>query len=95
MRPENVRSELIEVIQEIQRDSGFQESSITGTTCPATDVEGFDSPIWLDAIGMLAERLGVKIPNGSNIFLAEGDKRPHTIDEAVAVVCEIVQKGDT
>jgi hypothetical protein len=93
MLVEDVKLELIEVIQEIQRDSGFRESPLVGTTCPAIDVEGFESPLWLDAIGMLAERLGVQIPNGNNIFLSEDGKRQHTIDEAAAVVCEIVQKG--
>jgi len=93
MIPDDIKIELIEVIQEIQRDSGFQAIPLTGTTCPVTEVEGFESPLWLDAIGMLAERLGVRIPNGSNIFLSEDRQHRHTIDEAVAVVCEIVQRG--
>jgi hypothetical protein len=95
MLVENVRIELMAVIQEIQQDSGFKESPLAGTTCPASDVEGFDSPLWLDAIGMLADRLGVRIPNGNNIFLSEDGKRHHTIDEAAAMVCEIVQNGGT
>jgi len=95
MSPESVKVELIAVIQEIQRDSGFQERPIMGATCPATDVEGFESPIWLDAIGMLADRLDVKIPDGNNIFLSENGMQRRTIDEAAAVVCEIVQRGGT
>jgi len=93
MSPEDVKVELIAVIQEIQRDSGFPERPIMGTTCPVTDVEGFESPLWLDAIGMLANRLGVKIPDGNNIFLSEDGMQRRTIDEAANVVCEIVQRG--
>jgi len=89
-----VKSTLIEVIQEIQRDSGFQEVSLTGTTCPANDIEGFDSPIWLDATGMLAECLGGTIPDGINIFLSEDGKQNLTIDEIAAVVCDVFQKEE-
>jgi hypothetical protein len=95
MSPEDVKVKLIEVLQEIQSDSGYEVTPIVGTTCPAIDLQGFDSPLWLDAIGMLAAKLDVEIPNGNNIFLSKDGKRQLTIDQSVAVVCEIVQRGET
>ena len=95
MSPEDVKIKLIEVLHEIQSDSGYETAPIVETTCPVTDLEGFDSPLWLDAIGMLAAKLNVEIPNGNNIFLSKDGKRRLTIDESAAVVCEIVQTGET
>lgn len=95
MSSEDVEVKLIEVFQEIQSDSGYQATQITGTTCPITDLEGFDSLLCIEAIGMLADKLNVEIPNGNNIFLSEDGKRWLTIEESVAVVCEIVNRGGT
>ncbi|HAA26438.1 MAG TPA: hypothetical protein DCE56_00605 [Cyanobacteria bacterium UBA8553] len=95
MNPEDVKVKLIEVLQEIQSDSGYEATQMGGTTCPVTDLQGFDSPLWLDAIGMLAAKLDVEIPHGHNIFLSKEGKRRLTIDESAAVVCEIVQRGET
>jgi hypothetical protein len=95
MNPKDVEAKLIEVVQEIQRDSGYDGSQIRGTTCPLTNLEGFDSLICPVAIGMLASTLNVNIPNNKNIFLSEDGKRQLTISESAAMVCEIVNKGET
>ncbi|MFB8788909.1 MAG: hypothetical protein U7123_08685 [Potamolinea sp.] len=87
MNPEDVKVKLIEVFQEIQSDSGYEATPITGKTCPMTDLEGFDSLLCIEAIGMLADKLGVEIPNGNNIFLSKDGKQWLTIDESVDVVC--------
>src|SRR5919202_3197328 len=91
MSPEDVKAKLIEVLQEIQSDSGYAEAPISGTTCPIRDLQGFDSLLCIEAIGMLADKLDVEIPNGNNFFLSKDGKRWLTIDESVAVVCEIVE----
>jgi hypothetical protein len=95
MNPKDVEVKLVEVLQEIQSDSGYDGSGIMGTTCPLKDLKGFDSMLWPVAIGMLATALEVKIPNNKNIFLSKDDKRQLTISESAAMVCEIVNKGKT
>ena len=95
MNPKDVEVKLVEVLQEIQSDSGYDGSGIMGTTCPLNDLKGFDSMLWPVAIGMLATALEVKIPNNKNIFLSKDDKRQLTISESAAMVCEIVNKGKT
>jgi acyl carrier protein len=62
---------------------------------PIRDLQGFDSLLCIEAIGMLADKLDVEIPNGNNFFLSKDGKRWLTIDESVAVVCEIVHRGET
>jgi acyl carrier protein len=94
MNPEDVKVALIQVLQEIQSDSGYEEAPISGATCPS-DLQGFDSLLCLEAIGMLADKLNMEIPNSHNIFFSEDGRRWFTIDESVAVVCEIVNKGET
>ena len=95
MNPKDVEVKLVEVLQEIQSDSGYDGSQTVGTTCPLNDLEGFDSKIWPVAIGMLASALNVNIPNNKNIFLSKDGKRQLTISESAAIVCESVNKGET
>ncbi|GET43875.1 hypothetical protein [Microseira wollei] len=95
MNPKDVEAKLIEVLQDIQSDSGYDGSQIKGTTCPLSDLEGFDSMLWPVAIGMLASTLNANIPNDKNIFLSEDGKRQLSISESAAIVCEIVNKGET
>ncbi len=90
MNPNEVEVKLIEVLQGIQSDSGYDGSSIVGTMRPLSgDLEGFDSMLWPVAISMLATELGINIPNDKNIFLSEDSKRRLTISESAAIVCEI------
>ncbi|MCP2728321.1 hypothetical protein [Limnofasciculus baicalensis] len=91
MNPNEVEVKLIEVLQGIQSDSGYDGSSIAGTMRPlGGDIEGFDSMLWPVAISMLATELGINISNDKNIFLSEDGKQRLTISESAAVVCEIV-----
>ncbi|MGB7443423.1 MAG: acyl carrier protein [Coleofasciculaceae cyanobacterium] len=97
MNSEDVKEQLIEVLTEIQSDSGYKETQISGTTCPITDLEGFDSLLGVEAINMLSDKLGVEIPSSHihKICLSQDGKQWLTIDESVAVVCEIVNGGET
>ncbi|MGB3262391.1 MAG: hypothetical protein WBA89_00385 [Microcoleus sp.] len=95
MNSKDVEVKLVEVLQEIQSVSGYDGSGIMANTCPLNDLEGFDSMLWPVAIGMLATALEVKIPNDKNIFLSKDGKRQLTISESAAIVCAIVNKGET
>lgn len=85
----NVTEKLIEVLQEIQRNSGYECVGIVAETCPLVDLEGFDSQLWPVAIGMLEKNLGVKIPKNKNIYVSEDGTQRLTIKESAAVVCEV------
>lgn len=89
MIPEDVKVKLIEVLQEMQNDSGYEGQPITGTTCPIDDLGWFDSLLCPVAITMLASVLNVNIPNDKNIFLSEDGTRRLTINELADVVCEL------
>jgi hypothetical protein len=89
--PEDLEIKLIEVLQQIQSDSGYGETPIGGTTCPTSDLEGFDSLLWAVAICMLEDQLGTnqKIPETTNIFFDE-QGNPLSIAESARLVYEIV-----
>ena len=85
----NVTEKLIEVLQEIQKNSGYNCEGIVAETCPLMDLEGFDSQLWPVAIGMLEKNLGVKIPKNKNIYVSEDGTQRLTIKESAAVVCKV------
>lgn len=93
MDPASVRATLTKVLETIQRDSGFSAVSITGSTCPAGDLEGFDSKIWPLAISQVATALGVSIPPQRNIFLASDGKRRLSVDEIVSGLCGLASSA--
>ncbi len=94
MNEQDVQMNLINVLQSIQSDCGYDTSQIQGNTCPLKDLEGFDSMLWPAAISMLSSTIGVTIPNCSNIFLSQDGKRPLTINESAAMVCEIISREE-
>ena len=94
MNEKDVQVKLIDVLQSIQSDSGYDVSQIQGNTCPLNDLEGFDSMLWPAAISMLSSTIGKNIPNCSNIFLSKDGKHPLTINESAALVCEMISREE-
>lgn len=94
MNQNEVEVKLIEVLKNIQIDSGYDGNSIEGTMCPLSELEGFDSMLCPVAITILASELGVIIPDSNNIFLSKDGKSPLTISESAAIVCQMVSKEE-
>jgi hypothetical protein len=94
MTSEDVKTKLIEVLEQIQSDCEDRGQQITGTTCSIDDLGWFDSYLWPVAISMLASVLNSNIPNDKNIFLSEDGTRRLTIDESADVVCEIISREE-
>jgi len=88
-----VKDKLIEVLEAIQCDSGYVLVAMVGSTCPLTDLEGFDSKIWPVAISQLAKSIGVSIPNRKNIFVSTNGRQRLTIDQIAVEVCKLVPNG--
>lgn len=93
MTPDLVFEKLKDVLVRIQTISGLDCPPITAELRPAADLKKFDSKIWPVAIGMLADSLGVSIPNDVNIFGKPGTSEPLSIRETVAIVCRLKEKG--
>lgn len=85
-----VKSALMEVVKDIQISSGYDGARISGEVRPLKDLPGFDTIIAPEAISMLSSTLGIEIATGVNIFIAENGRRLLTINEAAAVVCEML-----
>ena len=91
MDPDLVKRKLIEIIQEIQTKSALECPPLTGKTKPHQEVPKFDSKIGIAATSKLAKKLGVGIPDDANIFANEATESMLTIDQTVALVCEIAK----
>lgn len=89
MEKERVRNRLIEVLQSIQRESGYDEVLLSGEICPLDDLEGFDSKIAPVATTLLASATGIPIPNRKNIFVSRSGRQRLTIDQIVEKVCKL------
>jgi hypothetical protein len=89
---EEIKNALIQVLQSIQHDSGLECPAISGDTKPTEQLPEFDSKIWPVATGILADKLGINIPNDINIFAQEKTHISLTVDETVAIVMELASK---
>lgn len=89
-----MKSALIDVVKDIQRFSGQDESKVSGVTCPVKELSNFDSQICIEAMSMLSTALDIEIPVDRNIFATEDKRRLLTLDEASAVVYEGLTKGE-
>lgn len=86
---ETVTSKVIEVIKSIGRDSGCEEAPVDETTRPINDLSWFDSLMWPVSMSLLADELGMEIPDDVNIYKSEkGD--PLSTREAAARLIEIL-----
>jgi hypothetical protein len=84
-----VREKLVEVIASIQEASDLECPPMNGDTKLLEAIPKFDSKIWPVAIGMLAAKLSITIPDDVNIFRQDKSCIALTIDETVALVVAI------
>jgi hypothetical protein len=89
-----VRDQLIAVLKKIQSDSGYSPTPVNGSTCPLTDLTGFDSKILPVAAVLLGEAIGMTIPNDKNIFARVNGADP-TVDQIAMRVCSLVNSQAT
>jgi len=93
MNAEATREVLIEVIAEIQKDSGVDPPEITDDLRPASDLEEFDSLVWPAATAVLAERLHVNIPDNENLFVSSDCRKFYTVREIIARIIKLANGG--
>jgi hypothetical protein len=89
-----IKAKLIEVLQTIQTLSGEECPPLDGATRPVEALQKFTSKIWPVAAGLLGVAIGKLIPCEANIFVDEDTKKPLSIDETVALVCDVIAKLD-
>jgi acyl carrier protein len=81
MEKNKIRDLVVEVVVEIQRQSGRPSAEMNDNIRPIGDLDGFDSLNAEEATAMLCERLGVEI--NENIFVAVEDPRALRVREVV------------
>jgi hypothetical protein len=87
-----LKVKLIAVLSQIQSDSGLECPPLTGAIKPVDSIPKFDSKVWPVATTILSNEIGAAIPNDVNIFVDDITKLPLSIDETVALVCELLKK---
>jgi hypothetical protein len=86
-----IKTALVEVLQEIQSAGELDCPPLAGGIKPLEALPEFDSKIWPVATGMLGVKLGVNIANDVNIFRKDDANVALTIDEIVAKVALLVE----
>lgn len=81
---------VIEVVSDIQFNSGRQSIVLTGKSCPIGDLPGFDSLNGIEVTTELAYRLSYEFPVG-NLLIDETGNRALSIEEIATRVCEIAK----
>ena len=92
MDTDSLKEKLIEVLGQIQADSGLECPPLTAETKPLEALPEFDSKVWPVATSILSTEIGVTIPYDMNIFVDEKTQRPLTIDEITASVCQFLER---
>jgi hypothetical protein len=93
MTREEVHNTVVEVLVEIQQQSGRPISSIRSTTRPFGGLNGFDSINSVEATVLLEGRLHCEL--GSNPFLPQRGGQPPKIEDIVDRLCQTmsIQSG--
>ena len=81
MEKNDIRNVVVEIVAEIQRQSGRPCADIDDNIRPIGDLDGFDSLNAEEATAMLSERLGVEIDE--NPFVTGDSPRALRIHEVV------------
>lgn len=93
MKKDKVVNNVIQVLTQLQRDSGRKSVAILGSTCPIGDLDQFDSLNGVEATVAIADELGVELP-GVSVFVNESGTRALTVSEIADVVCKATS-GDS
>ena len=88
MKKEEVIKSVIQVLGQLQRDSGRKATSISSSTCPIGDLDQFDSLNGVEATVEIADKLGVELP-GISVFVDESGTRALSVSEIADVVCRV------
>jgi hypothetical protein len=86
-----IKTALVEVLQEIQSASELDCPPLDSGTKPLEALPAFDSKIWPVATGMLGVKLGINIASDVNIFRKDDANVALTIDEIVAKVALVIE----
>ncbi len=87
MDPKDVCAALIAVLQEIQQESGLDCPPLDGGTVAPEAIPNFDSTVWPVATVLVAEKLGIEIPDDVHIFGGQDNKPLLTLSEASELIC--------
>ena len=86
MNKEEVLKNVIQVLDQLQKDIGRQAVRMSASTRPIGDLEQFDSLNGVEATVEIADKLNVELP-GVSVFVDETGTRALSVSEIADVVC--------
>ena len=92
MDPATLTRELIDILEQIQTDSGLECPPLTGATIPVGTIPEFNSKVWPVATTILAIKINASIPNEVNIFVDEKTKLARSIENISIFVSDLVMR---
>lgn len=91
MTRSDIRACVTEVVGEVA-DANGATASLSGSTCPATDLAGVTSAQLLSSTSELAYRLNISIPTSENVFVR--GQRAASVDEITDRLVELSRSVD-
>ncbi len=91
MKQARVLEALIKVHKTVQDRLNDRAAVVTGGTCPLTDLKGFQSVMIPTVVFMIADELGVELPEGAkvkNIYVSKEGKRRLDLSGVADRFCE-------
>jgi len=90
MSTDDVRTIVIQVLQEVQTVSGREWNGIDASAAPVGTLDGFDSLCAVEATVLVEEKLGCRDLDVQSIFVSEDHKRALTVDEISLRISKIL-----
>lgn len=89
----NVVSQVVDAVKQVQEASGRTAVGIGSGTRPFTDVDGFDSLSGVEATVLLSQSLGRELPD--SVFTSGEGSRILSVKEIAENVCRYMNSGST
>lgn len=89
MTQDEIRSVILDVLQEVQRLSGHEQADLDLSDRPIGCLDGFDSLTGVEATVMIEERLGQKLQVDS-VFVSEDGTRSLSLQQASARIARLL-----
>jgi len=88
-----IQQKIIDVLTQILDAGDFQKVRLATDSCPGTELNEFDSQLWVVANTLVGEEIADSIPDNVNIFISEDGKKFLSVSEVAERIAENLEKG--
>lgn len=88
---EDIKSQLVSVLTELQELNGQPVPEVADDTCPIGDLPGFDSLVAAEALIMLSDLFDVEFE--PNVMITNSEGTPATVREIIKNLIVAMEEG--